>query len=136
MAGSLVLAFTVAGPVGAANPPIVIHFERDCPILSCTETASSPVAVATEVTPVKASGSVFHYTAIETLSSASGSVTLSMTGILNFAQTPNLTVLNGVVVQGSFNGVELSGARIHANATRLFGTTFGGSLWIFPSSAD
>lgn len=135
LSASLLMAIAGSGIAGAAEAPIVLSFEKDCPILTCEETASSPVDVETVVTPVKLSGLVFHYTAIETFSSASGSVTVSLTGILNLAQDPNTTVLHGTVLEGTWNGVDLDGAQVWAEATRLYGTTFGGTVRILPASA-
>ena len=135
--GSLALLLTSAGLARATDAaPIVIAFVKDCPVLTCEETSASPVDVQTVVTPVKLSGWIFHYTAIETFTSADGSLTVSLSGILNLAQTPNATVLQGVVVEGTWDGVDLSGARVYAEATRLFDTTFGGSVSIFPASAS
>lgn len=48
---------------------------------------------------------------------------------------PNLTVLRGVVTDGAWNGVQLVGATVHAQAVRLGGTTLGGFLRILPATA-
>jgi hypothetical protein len=120
----------------ASNGPVVIGFEKDCPELTCEETAGSPVQVSTVVTPLAFAGGIFHYSATETLSSASGSVTVSLAGILNMNTDPDFTVLHGTVASGSWNGVNLTGAQVHASAIRVAGTTFAGSVAIMPGSAD
>jgi hypothetical protein len=136
------LAFAAAflllapGAAFAASSPIVIEFQKDCPEFTCWETAASPVAVEATITSGWLSGSVFHYTSNETLSSAEGSVTIDFVGVLILDRSPNLTVLSGTVRSGSWSGVDLSGARVHATAIRLFDTTFGGSVQIMPMTAD
>jgi hypothetical protein len=135
VAAAAVAAVTL--PASAApNAPIVIAFEKDCPVLTCEETAASPVEVSTVITPLAFGGGVFHYAATETLSSANGSVTLSLTGILNFNTDPDFTVLRGTVSGGSWNGVSLEGAQVWGSATRVGGTVFAGTVWILPASAD
>lgn len=132
---TMVLALAFAGTTHASNQPVVIYFEKDCPAFTCTETAASPVDVATTITSGWLSGYVFHYTATETISSAVGSVTLDLAGVLVFPRDPNLTVLDGTVTSGAWNGVDLAGARVHASAVRVTGTTFAGSVQIMPASA-
>jgi hypothetical protein len=122
--------------VRAASGPIEIAFVKDCPAFTCWETAASPVEVATQITGGRLSGKVFHYTAIETLSSAVGYVTIEFRGALILSRDPNLTVLQGTVASGSWNGLELAGAEVHASAIRLHDTTFGGSIWILPKTAS
>ncbi len=129
-------ALALAGSAGASSDPIVIGFEKDCPELTCEETAGSPVDVSTVVTPLAFAGGIFHYSATETLSSASGSVTLNLAGILNLNTDPDFTVLHGTVSSGSWNGVNLAGAQVRASAIRVGGTTvFRGSVAIMPGSA-
>lgn len=129
------LALAPAGTAHASNEPLVISFEKDCPEFTCSETASSPVDVETVITSGWLSGYVFHYTATETLSSADGSVTIDLVGVLMLAQDPDLTVLNGTVASGSWNGVDLAGAQVHALAVRVSGSTFAGWVQIMPASA-
>ena len=133
---TMLLTLALAGTARASSGAVVIAFEKDCPAYTCTETATSPVDVYTEVTPAWLSGSVFHYTATETLTSASGSVTVAFDGVLILDRDPNLTTLNGTVTSGSWNGVDLTGAQVHASAFRVTGTIFAGSVQIMPGSAD
>ena len=121
--------------VRAASAPIAISFVKDCPEFTCWDTVESPVNVSTQITGGRLSGAVFHYTATETLSSAAGSVTIEFRGSLVLNLDPNLTVLKGTVTHGSWNGLDLAGAEVHAAATRLHDTTFGGSVWIMPKTA-
>ena len=114
---------------------ITIEFEKDCPELTCEETASSPVDVSTVVTPVGLEGGIFHYTAVETFSSARGSVTVSLVGILKLDKEPDVTLLNGWVVHGSWDGVALAGAKVQARAIRVGGTVFAGWVKIKPPRA-
>ena len=115
---------------------ITIQFEKDCPELTCEETASSPVGVSTVVTPVDLEGQIFHYTAVETLSSSRGSVTVSLVGILKLDKEPDVTLLNGWVVRGSWNGVALAGGKVQARASRVGDTTvFAGWVRIKPPRA-
>jgi hypothetical protein len=136
VSGAAVALAASAGPAAASSKPIVIGFEKDCPVLTCQETGGSPVNVSTSVTPIAfvGDGRVLHYSATETLSSPSGSVTLSMVGILNFTTDPDFTVLRGTVVSGSWNGIELAGARLRARAVRVVDTVFAGSVAILPST--
>ena len=133
------VALTAATTSASAMPskPIEIGFEKDCPGLTCKQTEESPVFVSTVVTPLAFTGGVFHYTATETISSASGSITLNLAGILNFNADPDFTVLHGTVTAGSWNGVDLAGAQVRASATRVGATTtvFAGSVAIMPGSA-
>lgn len=123
-------------PAWAAGKPIVIWFEKDCPELTCEETSGSPVDVSTVVTPLWFAGGVVHYSATETLSSARGSVTLSLAGILNLNADPDFTVMHGTVTSGSWNGVDLTGAQVRGSAIRVGDTTvFAGSVAIMPGSA-
>lgn len=131
----MLLALAPAGTAQASNEPLVISFEKDCPGFTCSETASSPVDVETVITSGWLSGAVFHYTATETLSSADGSVTVDLAGVLMLAQDPDLTILNGTVTGGSWNGVDLVGAQVHASAVRVTGSTFAGWVRIMPASA-
>lgn len=136
-AAAAVVVALASGPASAASSePIVIAFEKDCPGFTCEETAASPVFVSTVITPLSFAGGVFHYAATETFSSASGSVTLSLIGILNFNTDPDFTVLRGTVSGGSWYGVSLEGAQVWGSATRVGGTVFAGSVRILPASAD
>ena len=114
---------------------ITIEFEKDCPELTCEQTASSPVDVSTVVTPVGLEGAIFHYTAVETFSSARGSVTVSLVGILKLNKEPDVTLLDGWVVRGSWDGVALAGAKVQARAIRVGGTVFAGWVKIKPPRA-
>ncbi len=115
---------------------ITIEFEKDCPELTCEQTASSPVDVSTVITPVGLEGEVFHYTAVETLSSARGSVTVSLVGILKLNKEPDVTLLEGWVLRGSWDGVALAGAKVQARAIRVGDTTvFAGWVRIKPPRA-
>lgn len=114
---------------------ITIAFEKDCPELTCEETASSPVDVSTVVTPVDVEGEIFHYTSVETLSSPRGSVTVSLVGILKLDKTPQVTLLDGWVVRGSWDGADLAGAKVQARAIRVEGTVFAGWIRIKPPRA-
>jgi len=114
---------------------ITIEFEKDCPELTCEETASSPVDVSTVVTPVDVEGEIFHYTTVETFSSPRGSVTVSLVGILKLDKTPQVTLLDGWVVRGSWDGVALAGAKVQARAIRVGGTVFAGWVRIKPPRA-
>jgi len=114
---------------------ITIAFEKDCPELTCEETASSPVDVSTVVTPVDVEGEIFHYTAVETLSSPRGSVTVSLVGILKLDKTPQVTLLDGWVVRGSWDGADLAGAKVQARAIRVGGTVLAGWIRIKPPRA-
>jgi hypothetical protein len=115
---------------------ITIEFEKDCPELTCEETASSPVGVSTVVTPVDSEGELFHYTAVETFSSPRGSVTVSLVGILKTDKKPQVTFLNGWVVRGSWDGVALAGAKVEARAIRVGDSTvFAGWVRIKPPRA-
>jgi hypothetical protein len=137
LAAAAVAAVTL--PASAApEAPIVIAFAKDCPGFTCKQTAASPVDVTTVITPLAFTDGVLHYAATETLSSSeSGSVTLSLTGILNFNTDPDFTVLRGTVSGGSWNGVSLAGAQVWGSATRVGETTvFAGSVTILPASAD
>ena len=133
------LALTAAATPAGATPskPIEIGFEKDCPGLTCEQTIASPVDVSTVVTPLAFGGGVLHYTATETISSGSDSITLKLAGILNLNADPNFTVLHGTVESGSWNDVDLAGAQVRASATRVGVTTvFSGSVAIMPASAD
>ena len=114
---------------------ITIEFEKDCPELTCEETASSPVDVSTVVTPVDVEGEIFHYTTVETFSSQRDSVTVSLVGILKLDKTPQVTLLDGWVVRGSWDGVALAGAKVQARAIRVGGTVFAGWVRIKPPRA-
>jgi|SRR5215207_1270106 len=134
---SALAAPALAGPAQASREPIMIGFEKDCPELTCEETSNSPVDVSTSITPVAFGGEVLHYNASETVSSAAGSLTLSLTGVLNLNTDPDLTVVHGTVVSGSWNGVDVGGARIHVSAVRVGSSTvFRGTITILPGSAD
>ena len=131
-----VLALAMTGSAQASPEPIVIGFEKDCPELTCEETSGSPVDVSTSITPVAFGGGVLHYTASETITSTAGSVQLSLTGMLNLNTDPDLTVVHGTVVSGSWNGVAVGGARIHVAAVRVGSSTvFRGTITILPGSA-
>ena len=133
---SALAALALAGAAEASREPIVIGFEKDCPELTCEETSASPVGVSTSVTPVAFRGEVLHYTASETVSSGAGSLTLSLTGVLNLNTDPDFTVVHGTVVSGSWNGVAVGGARIHVSAVRVGSSTiFRGTITILPGSA-
>ena len=114
---------------------ITIKFEKSCPEYTCEETASSPVDVSTVVTPVDLEGEIFHYTAVETLSSAHGSVTVSLVGILKLDKDPQVTLLTGWVVRGSWKGVELAGAKVQARAIRVGDSVYRGWVKIQPPRA-
>jgi hypothetical protein len=135
LAGML-LTVALTGTVQGSNRVIIIDFVKDCPVDTCDHTADSPVDVHTQVTSYWVSGPILHYTATETLTSDNGSVTIDLVGQLNYARTPNLTVLSGVVTAGSWGGVSLVRAEVHAWAERIEGTTFGGSVQIMPASND
>lgn len=132
---TMLLSLGFAGTALASNKPLVIYFEKDCPAFTCAETAASPVDVDTAITSGWLSGYVFHYTATETVSSAAGSVTLDLAGVLMLHRNPNLTILHGTVTSGSWNGVDLTGAQVHASAVRVTGTIFAGWVQIMPASA-
>jgi hypothetical protein len=120
----------------AQSDPIRIAFVKTCPAFTCTGT--SPVEVETEVTSFWQSGEsfVFHLSAAETLSSGSSSVTVRIHGILNSYPDPNLVVMTGTVTSGSWQGTQLTGARVHVLANRVGSTsTFAGTMTILPGSA-
>ena len=77
---------------------------------------------------------MLHYTASETISSGAGSLTMSLAGILNLNAEPDLTIVHGSVVAGSWNGVDLSGAQLEVSAVRLHDSVFGGTITILPAS--
>jgi hypothetical protein len=135
LVAAVLAALGLAGSSVASSSPIVIGFEKDCPGLTCQETSNSPVDVVTEITPGSFAGGIFHYTATETFSSVSGSVTVGLAGIVNYNAEPDFTVLHGLVMSGSWNSVQLEGAAVHAEAIRVAGTTFAGSVTILPASA-
>ena len=131
---TLTLATTAQAAGG--KQPLVLPFEKDCPVLTCWETARSPVRVSTEVTPISFENGIFQYTAIETLSSAQGSVTLHLAGFMDTNAEPDYTLLSGTVASGSWNGKRLAGSRVYAAAYRVPGTetTFAGAVVILPKS--
>jgi hypothetical protein len=124
----------LAGPAQAAGKPILIGFEKDCPELTCEETDRSPVDVSTVITPISFEAGIFRYTAVETLSSRRGSVTLKLSGFLDTNAEPDFTLLSGTVVSGSWKGRRLDGAPVFAAAYRVSGTTFAGVVMIVPAS--
>jgi hypothetical protein len=127
----------VAIPAAATSGrPIVIPFSKDCPELTCEETPGSPVEVSTVITPVSFADGILHYTAVETISSAKGSVTLSLSGLLDTNREPDVTVLTGTVTSGSWKGKSLTGAWVHGWAVRVSGTTFAGVITIKPAATD
>ena len=127
-------AILATGATGSQKRDLVIYFEKDCPEWTCWETPGSPVEVETTITPV-ADGfeaPLFHYTTVETFTSAKGSVTVSLVGVLDTSSTPQKTVLKGYVVRGSWNGQTLAGASVRAKAYRVTptGTIFAGRVTI------
>ena len=126
--------FGLAGPAQASNQPIAIDFEKDCPEFTCEETSGSPVDVSTVLTVESFAGGVLHYTAAETVSSAAGSLTMRLVGMLNLNADPDLTIVHGTVERGSWNGVELSGANLHVSAVRVGGSVFRGTITVLPGS--
>jgi hypothetical protein len=130
----MLAALLATGAAGSSKRALVIHFEKDCPELTCDETAASPVDVSTTITPVDFEDGLFHYTAVETLSSSRGSVTVSLVGVLDLEAEPDKTVLSGFVVRGTWNGRDLAGAPVRAKAHRVDpdGTIFAGWVKIKP----
>ena len=127
-------ALLATGAAGSSKRALVIHFEKDCPEFTCEETAASPVDVSTTITPVDFEDGLFHYTAVETLSSSKGSVTVSLVGVLDLEAEPDKTVLSGFVIRGTWNGKDLAGASVRAKAHRVNpdGTIFAGWVKIKP----
>jgi len=132
-----VLAAVLAtGATGSSNRrAVVIPFEKDCPVLTCEETPGSPIDISTTLTPVDFEAGLFHYTAVETLTSSKGSVTISFVGVLDLNSEPNETVLKGYVIRGSWGGRDLAGATVRAKAHRVTPGTgiFAGWVKITPS---
>ena len=127
-------ALLATGAAGSSTRAIVIPFEKDCPEWTCEETPGSPVDVSTTITPVDFEDGLFHYTAVETLSSSTGSVTVSLVGVLDLDAEPDKTVLTGYVLRGSWDGKNLAGASVRAKAHRVFPdrSIFAGSVKITP----
>lgn len=125
-------AILATGATGSSKRAVVITFEKDCPEWTCWETPGSPVDVTTTITPVDFESALFHYTTVETFSSSSGSVTVSLAGVLDTESTPEETVLTGYVIRGSWNGKNLAGASVRAKAHRVFpdGSIFAGRVII------
>jgi len=130
----VVVALLATGAAGSGKRAVVIHFEKDCPEWTCWETPGSAVEVDTTVTPVPDGfeDPLFHYTAVETLSSSRGSVTVSLVGVLDTATLPQETVLKGYVIRGSWNGKNLAGADVRAKAHRVYAdqSIFAGTVTI------
>jgi hypothetical protein len=124
----MLAAFLATGAAGSSKRALVIHFEKECPELTCEETPGSPVEVSTTITPVDFEDGLFHYTAVETLSSSKGSVTVNLVGVLDLEAEPDKTVLSGFVIRGSWDGKDLAGALVRAKATRVSGSIFAG--WV------
>lgn len=128
----MLVAVLASGASGSQKRDLVIHFEKECPEWTCWETPGSPVDVTTTITPVDFESALFHYTTVETFSSSSGSVTVSLAGVLDTESTPEETVLTGYVIRGSWNGKNLAGASVRAKAHRVFpdGSIFAGRVII------
>lgn len=136
MAACLLAAVLASAATGTSNQrAVVIPFEKDCPELTCEELPGGPIDIATTITPVDFEDGLFHYTAVETFSSAKGSVTISFVGILDLDAEPDVTVLKGYVVRGSWGGQNLAGASVRAKAHRTTpdGHVFAGWVKITPS---
>lgn len=129
-------AILATGATGSSKRAVVITFEKDCPEWTCWETPGSPVEVDTTITPVPDGfeDPLFHYTAVETFTSAKGSVTVSLVGVLDTATLPQETVLKGYVIRGTWNGKDLAGANVRAKAHRVFvgQSIFAGKVTITP----
>jgi len=120
MAACMLAAVLASAATGTSNQrAVVIPFEKDCPEWTCTETPGSPVEVETTLAQVDFEAGLFHYTAYETLSSAKGSITMSLVGVLDLNSEPNVTVLKGYVIRGTWNGRNLAGATVRGKAHRV-----------------
>lgn len=132
----MLAAVLASGASGSQKRDLVIHFEKECPEWTCWETPGSPVEVDTTITPVPDGfeDPLFHYTAVETFTSAKGSVTVSLVGVLDTATLPQETVLKGYVIRGTWNGKDLAGANVRAKAHRVFvgQSIFAGKVTITP----
>lgn len=132
----MLVAVLASGASGSQKRDLVIHFEKECPEWTCWETPGSPVEVDTTITPVPDGfeDPLFHYTAVETFTSAKGSVTVSLVGVLDTATLPQETVLKGYVIRGTWNGKDLAGANVRAKAHRVFvgQSIFAGKVTITP----
>jgi hypothetical protein len=130
----MLAAVLATGATGSSNRAFVIAFEKDCPVMTCSETPGSPVEVSTKLAEVENGfeNGLFHYTATETLSSSRGTLELSLVGVLDLNKTPNVTVVKGFVIRGSWNGKDLAGSSVSAKAHRVSGSIFAGRVTITP----
>jgi hypothetical protein len=128
----MLAAVLATGATGSSKRPIVIPFEKDCPVMTCWETPGSPVKVSTELAEVEngLENGLFHYTATETLSSSRGTVELSLVGVLDLNVTPNETVVKGYVIRGTWDGRNLAGSSVSVKARRVSGSIFAGRVTI------
>jgi hypothetical protein len=137
--GALVVCMLAAvlttGAAGSHKRDVVIKFSKECPEYTCWETPGSPVEVDTTIVPVDFEDPLFHYTSVETLTSAKGSVTISLVGVLDLSADPNETVVKGFVVRGTWKGQNLAGASVYVTAHRVGGDdshVFAGTIKITP----
>lgn len=140
-----VVVATSSGVV-ASNAPIELRFQKDCPVLTCdgwlvaangTQIAGTATHDEIPFSSLRFSDNVLHYSLTGSMTGPGSSITIAADGILNYNISPNLTVLDGTVTSGTWDGRALGGARIHIVAERLSGYdghTFGGTLTILPAS--
>ena len=132
---------TAAGPQAAASGGgIELGFVKDCPQWTCTgqlfASDGRPLAgssLAEAITLNSFDGGVAHISVAGTASWGSSNVTMDLSGIANYNQAPTTSVLNGTL-SGTWQGLSLNGVQVHISAERLYGTTFGGTISIMPSS--
>ena len=139
-AAAAVLALGLAPSAASAKPPVTLHFEKDCPVLTCNGSLVSPAgkpvpgsSVETEVTPLWPGDDILHYSAIETITARQGKIEMQLLGILDFRAEPDITYVMGTVESGTWRGRSVAGAGITAVATRAFGTTFRGVIHLRPA---
>jgi hypothetical protein len=116
----MLAAVLASAATGTSNRrAVVIPFEKDCPVFTCTETPGSALDIETTLTPVDLEAGLFHYTAVETITSSQGSFTMSLVGVLDLNSEPNETLVKGYVIRGTWDGRNLAGASVRAKAHRV-----------------
>ena len=139
-AAAAVLALGLAPSAASAKKSVTLHFEKDCPVLTCKGSLISPAGkpvrgstVETHVTPLWPGDNILHYSAVETITARHGTIKMQLLGILDFRAEPDITYVMGTVESGTWRSRSLAGASITAVATRAFGTTFRGVIRLRPA---
>ena len=129
------------GPQASASGGVIeLGFVKDCPQWTCTgelfASDGTPLAGSNLVEAITLNsfdGGVAHISVAGAASWGDSNLSMDLSGIANYNQAPTTSVLNGTV-SGTWQGLSLNDVQVHISAERLYGTTFGGTISIMPSS--